>query len=710
MGLPISTEHIELADSVRNVLSERGAIGAARTTIDSGKTSVPFWRDLVSLGWLGLHLPEQYGGQGFGTAELAVVLEELGRAVAPGGFLPTVIASELVRLTGTDEQRAALLPELCAGEVTAAVGFGGELTVDSDGAVSGAGGALLGGGSAGIFVLRSDADVVLVRRGPGVEVEVVGGIDGTRPAVRVSCSAASAVAVLPNAFDTLRAVAQTFAAAEAAGGARACTEAAVEYAKTRSQFGRTIGSFQAVKHLCANMFVDTEVATAAAWDASRADLASAEGRFAAAVAADQATGAFARSAQRNIQVHGGIGFTWEHDAHLFLRRAYLLQAMFGHDAARQVARLAIDGVHRPPSLELPVDADTFRRGARAFRDQYLVTQADKRTSLLARSGYAFPHWPVPYGRSAGPVEQLVIEEELAVIPKLDLGIGNWIVPTLLQQGTDEQIDRWIWASLDGDIRWCQLFSEPGAGSDAAAISTRGVRTDGGWLVTGQKVWTSDAQNCNRGLATVRTNKDAPKHAGVSMLVIDLESEGVEIRPLRDITGDATFNEVFLDNVFVPDADVVGAVDEGWKVARATLGNERVTIGGGVAEFVDLDVAVRAVADAEKATDTELLGKVGHLVAERQAMRMLSLRLAARAVSGAGPGPEGNVTKLLSGEHQQRVADLLLQVGGADGVLSGTADLHQGVLFVRGLTIAGGTSEVVRNQIAERVLGLPREKL
>ncbi|OZG28851.1 alkylation response protein AidB-like acyl-CoA dehydrogenase [Williamsia limnetica] len=710
MGLPISTEHIELAESVRKVLSDRGAIGAARTTTDTGCTTVPFWKDLVSLGWLGLHIPEQYGGQGFGTAELAVVLEELGRAVAPGDFLPTVIASELIRLAGSEDQRTALLPELSAGEVTAAIGLGGDITVDADGAVGGAGGALLGGGSAEVFVLRSEADVVLVRRGRGVEVEVVVGMDGTRPSARVSCSAATPLAVLPGACATLLAVAQAFSAAEAAGGARACTEAAVAYAMTRSQFGRTIGSFQAVKHLCANMFVDTEIATAAAWDASRADLDSAEGRFAAAVAADQAIGAFAVSAQRNIQVHGGVGFTWEHDAHLLLRRAYVLRAVFGHDAARQVARLAIDGVHRPPSLELPEDADTFRRGARAFRDQYLTTPAGERVSLLARSGFAFSHWPAPYGRSAGPVEQLVIEEELAVIPKLDLGIGNWIVPTLLQQGTDEQIDRWIWSSLDGDIRWCQLFSEPGAGSDAAAISTRGVRTEGGWLVTGQKVWTSDAQNCNRGLATVRTNKDAPKHAGVSMLVIDLESDGVEIRPLRDITGDATFNEVFLDNVFVPDADVVGAVDQGWKVARATLGNERVTIGGGVAEFVDLDVAVQAVAGAEKVTDTELLSRVGHLVAERQAMRMLSLRLAARAVSGAGPGPEGNVTKLLAGEHQQRVADLLLQVGGAEWALGGTADVHEGVLFVRGLTIAGGTSEVVRNQIAERVLGLPREKM
>ena len=184
----------------------------------------------------------------------------------------------------------------------------------------------------------------------------------------------------------------------------------------------------------------------------------------------------------------------------------------------------------------------------------------------------------------------------------------------------------------------------------------------------------------------------------------------KLRVARRPAGEATFNEVFLDNVFVPDSDVVGAVDEGWKVARATLGNERVTIGGGVAEFVELDIAVRAAADPEKATDTDLLGKVGHLVAERQAMRMLALRLAARAVSGAGPGPEGNVTKLLSGEHQQRVADLLVQVGGPEWGLAGTADLHHGVLFVRGLTIAGGTSEVVRNQIAERVLGLPREKL
>ena len=718
-GLAIGEEHRQLAETARAVLAGRDAAGAARAALDGAALNgamsdsrtppVPaFWKDAVNLGWLGLHIAGEHGGQGFGLPELAVVVEQLGRVVAPGAFVPTALALALIEECGAPEDQARLLPELLGGASPAAVGLPADLRWQAGGLLAGTS-LVPDGRGAEMLLLPVAEDLAVLRPGPAMTVEPGRGIDPARGSARVTCAAAAPEAVLRGGARTAVILARTLAAAEAAGGARACTEAAVAYAKERVQFGRPIGSFQAVKHMCANMLVAAELATAAAWDAARAGTRGEEAEFAAAVAADVALEAFVRCAELNIQVHGGIGFTWEHDAHLYLRRALALRGTAG-DAALDVARLALAGVDRRPALDLPPEAEAYRAQVRAFLEEYRRAPENRRRSLLVRSGYAFPHWPEPYGRGAGPVEQLVVEQELTGVRRPELGIGTWVLPTLLRHGLPGQIDRWLWPSLDGELRWCQLFSEPAAGSDAAGIATRARRVDGGWLVTGQKVWTSDAQACNRGLATVRTDPDAPKHEGITMVVIDMTSPGVVVRPLREITGEAMFNEVFLDDVFVPVDDVVAEVNAGWTVARATLANERISIGGGV-EFAPATLAVEALRASAAVGgpdgDAGLRRDVGRLVAERQAIRLLSFRNAARAVTGADPGPEGGVTKLVSGEHQQRVADVLLRIGGAGAVLDGDPALRYTVLFARALTIAGGTSEVIRTQIAERVLGLPR---
>jgi alkylation response protein AidB-like acyl-CoA dehydrogenase len=708
-GLAVSEEHQELAASARAVLADRNAIGAARSAADGAPDGLPaFWKDVVDLGWLGLHVPEQYGGQGFGVPELAVLVEELGRVVAPGPFLPTALAVAVIAGRGAPEDRTRLLPELLGGAVTAAVGLPGDLRWKAGESLVGS--CLVpGGADAQLLLLPVGAHLAVLRPGSAVTVAPAHGIDATRRPTRVTCSGAVPEALLRDGAPMAGILGRTLAAAEAAGGARACTEAAVAYAKDREQFGRPVGSFQAVKHMCANMLVAAELATATAWDAARAGTAGGEAQLAAAVAAEVAIDAYVRCAELNIQVHGGIGFTWEHDAHLYLRRALSLRATAG-SPAKDVARLTLAGAHRAAALDLPQEAAAFRQQVREFRTSWLQAPPDRRPGLLTRSGYAFPHWPAPYGRDAGPVEQLVIEQELAGTERPELGIGTWILPTLLRHGTWEQLDRWAWPSLDGELRWCQLFSEPGAGSDAASVTTRATRVEAGWRVSGQKVWTSDAQSANRGLATVRTSPDAPKHKGISMLVIDMTAPGVTVRPLREITGEAMFNEVFLDDVFVPDADLVGEVNAGWTVARATLANERISIGAGEVEFCPVTLAVdalRARGDAE-GTDSGLLRDLGRLVAEKQAMRLLGVRTAALAVAGADPGPEGSLAKLLSGEHQQRVADLLARIGGPELALDGDPAVQYALLFSRGLTIAGGTSEIIRTQIAERVLGLPRD--
>ena len=570
---------------------------------------------------------------------------------------------------------------------------------------------MLGGQHADVVLVPHGEDIAIVDTA-AVDRSAIDNLDPTRRAIRLDDSLNLAAAdTIPGAAPGAVAIARSLAAAEAAGGAAATLAMALDYAKVREQFGRTIGSFQAVKHHLANMAVDAELAAAVAWDAARAAGRGQQGRLAGAVAATQALPAFIRNAEKNIQILGGIGFTWEHDAHIHLRRAWALSTLFSGDAAADVTALVTDGATANVGIELPEEAEQFRTEARDFKATYEALPAGDRLAALIESGYCMPHWPRPFGRAASAVEQLVIDEELPDVERPALGIGTWVLLTLIQHGSEDQIERWIRPSLDGDYYWCQLFSEPNAGSDAAAIQTRATRVDGGWLVTGQKVWTSGAQDSNMGLATVRTDPDAPKHAGVSTFAIDMTAKGVEVRPLREITGEALFNEVFFDEVFVPDDDVVGEINGGWTVARATLGNERVSIGGNAGGRDELDEAemvelVQRYAPGDRAVAIDF----GQTIAESHAMSALNLRQVLRAVIGAGPGPEGAITKLLSAEHAQRVSSLALRVAGEAGIADGEPRAQFHYLFDRCLTIAGGTSEIVRNIISERILGLPRDPL
>ena len=715
MTLALTEDHRSLADVARALLADRGALAAARELLEAADEKLPaFWDELCTLGWPGLHIPESLGGQGFGLLELAIVVEELGRVVAPGPFLPTVWASATIVAGGGGADHPGLVGDLAAGRTIGAVGLGGSLDLHSDGTVHGDAGLVLGGGLADVLVVRvGGAVAVLDVTSTGVTVTRCASLDPTRRVASVACAGVTPVAVLHGAVAAAAGIGATLAAAEAAGAARACTETAAAYAAQREQFGRVIGSFQAVKHHCANMLVDSELAAAVAWDAARTAGSDATAELAASIAVTQALPAFRRCAEKAIQVLGGIGYTWEHDAHLYLRRAASLAALFGADgdAPRDVVRRTADGQRPRLAVELPAEAAGHRADARAFRDRYDALPRAERRAALIDSGYMMAHWPPPWGRGADVVEQLVIEEELAGVEAPNLGIGTWVVLTLIQQGTPDQLERWVRPSLEGTLRWCQLFSEPNAGSDAAAIQTRAVRTDGGWIVNGQKVWTSGAHESNWGLATVRTDPEARKHAGVTTLAIDMRAPGVEVRPLRELTGETLFNEVFFDDVFVPDDDVVGEVNQGWTVARATLGNERVSIGGNKGgmrsvEAVDLVDLAERYAPGDGAVTVE----IGVAIAEAHAMAALNLRMIARALAGAGPGPEGNVSKLLSAEHAQRVAGLGLRILGPAGVSGVEPALARDYLFARCLTIAGGTSEIVRNLIAERILGLPRDPL
>jgi 3-oxochol-4-en-24-oyl-CoA dehydrogenase len=716
MSIALTEDHRALGDVASAFLAAHAATASARATIEADAESVPpFWEELATLGWTGLHLPEQFGGSGYGFAELVVVVEELAKVVTPGPFLATTWASAVINVAGTPAQRAAWLPGLADGTAIGAVGLSGSLQRSAHGVLSGDAGLVLSGALADVLLLSVGDDLAIVRRASAIATARAS-LDGSRRLAGIRADGVvvdDADLIVGGAVVALT-IGRLLASAEAAGGARACVDMAVAYAKVREQFGRTIGSFQAIKHHCANMLVDAELSAAVAWDSARAGAIGKQAELTAALAATQSLPAYRRSAEKNIQILGGIGYTWEHDAHLHLRRASVLAALFGGDrqAPLDVTALMGDGVATNVSLDLPPEAESFRADAVAFRRTYeALPSGSQRHRALVDSGYFVPHWPKPWGRGAGAVEQLVIEEELGGVEQPELGIGTWVLLTLVQHGTADQIERWIRPSLDGELVWCQLFSEPNAGSDAAAISTKATRVDGGWLVNGQKVWTSGAHHCNRGLATVRTDPQASKHAGVSTFVIDMHADGVEVRPLTELTGENLFNEVFFDDVFVPDDDVVGEINQGWKVARATLGNERVSIGGNRGR-VDVMTAAALVQMAAhyQPGDTATLVEVGQVAAEEHAMTALNLRHVARAVIGGPPGAEGNVTKLLSAEHAQRASALGMRIGGTEAIAGGEPAVQHRYLFSRCLTIAGGTSEIVRNVIAERLLGLPRDPL
>jgi len=290
-------------------------------------------------------------------------------------------------------------------------------------------------------------------------------------------------------------------------------------------------------------------------------------------------------------------------------------------------------------------------------------------------------------------------------------VGAWALPNLIVYGTEQQRERWIMPTLRGEITWCQLFSEPGAGSDLASLSTRAARVEGGWVLTGQKVWTSMAAQADWGICLARTDPGKPKHDGISCFMVDMKTPGIDVRPLRELTGQAMFNEVFLDDVFVPEDCLVGQENDGWRCARTTLANERVymgasnTIGGGV-------VGVLAALDARGLRDDTLaLAEAGCLVATGHALAVLGYRMTLQALAGADPsGSEAAVRKLLGVAHDQKVQEVGFTLMGADAaVLAGeAAGWTQSFLFNRCLTIAGGTTDIQRNVIAERLLGLPRD--
>lgn len=705
VSAPGTDEQFAARELVRDWASASGSIGAVRA-VEQGSPDA--WRapydKLAQLGIFGVAVPEDLGGAGGGVEDLCAMVDEAAAALVPGPVAPTALATLLL----TDE---SLLDGLMAGTRTAAVALRSDIVLDGETA-SGSAGFVLGGLPDAVLLLPAgERWIVVDASADGVAVEPLAATDFSRPLARVTLTSA-AVTVLDVDGERVVDLAATVLAAEAAGLARWMLDTAVDYAKVREQFGKPIGSFQAVKHMCAEMLLRTQQIAVAAADAARAVSDADAAQLSIAVAVASAIGIEAEkvNARDCIQVLGGIGITWEHDAHLYMRRAYANAQFLGGKSLwlRRSAQLTRAGVRRQLHVDVTEGEDIRAEIAATVADIAALPE-EKRQKALAETGLMAPHWPKPYGRAASPAQQLVIDQELekAGVVRPDISIGWWAAPTILGHGTPEQIDRFIPGTLDGDVYWCQLFSEPGAGSDLAALRTKAVRAEvdgvSGWKLTGQKVWTSNAHRADWGICLARTNPDAPKHKGITYFLVDMKAAGIDIRPLREITGEALFNEVFFDDLFVPDDMVVGPVDGGWPLARTTLANERVAIATGGA----LDKGMEHLLDVLGGDDIDSADadRLGVLISAAQVGALLDQLIAEMAVGGHDPGAPSSVRKLIGVRYRQNLAETIMDSYDGSGIVD-SPDVRY-FLNTRCLSIAGGTEQILLTLAGERLLGLPR---
>ncbi|MFI5780054.1 acyl-CoA dehydrogenase family protein [Nocardia sp. NPDC051570] len=711
MSIATTDEHKAVQESMRGWAASIRPIATMRNgTPDHWRI---YWPSLAGLGIFRVAVPEVAGGAGGSVGDLAVLIEQAAHDLVGGPVLATALAG-LVTAGALDEDAPC---GVALGDPVALSANATELTGTWDTVLGAAEGAAI------LVPVERDRWCLVPPNTDGLRIEPSTPLDASTPLARVACTG---VPITPDQlFETSYDVTDllaTLVAAEAAGIAAWCLETATAYAKVREQFGRKIGQFQAVKHLCAWMLCRTELIRAVAADAAAAvDARTDELPLAAAIAMTIALDAAVETAKDCIQVLGGIGFTWEHDAHLYLRRAVALRQLLGGSARwrARVAELVCRGERRTVGMDLGFDEGPAAAawdavgldGAGAAElaadlARIAALPPERQRDALVDNGLLAPHWPRPYGRGAGPILRTLIDEQVrrAGITVPDIQIGNWAVPTLLQYGTPEQIERFVDPTLRGAAIWCQLFSEPDAGSDLAALRTTATRTEGGWRLRGQKVWTSLANVANWAICLARTDGSVPKHRGISYFLVDMTIPGIEVRPLVQITGEARFSEVFLDDVFVPDDCLVGELGAGWKIARSTLSSERVAMGGsGIGDELErlIDIAPTRGPGAELIAD-----RLGALVSDAVAGLLLETRAAQRMLAGVDPGPQSSVRKLVGVRHRQQVAEFAVELAGVAGAQE--SDVVKEFLLTRCLSIAGGTEQILLTVAGERILGLPRE--
>lgn len=745
MTLGLTAEQQQLSDAAQQFAARHAPIGATRENFQAlaaGKLP-QWWEALVDNGFHAVHLPEHLGGQGGRLIDCACVLEAAAKALLPGPLLPTVTAGAVALLADTTPAADALLRRLAAGAPAAVILPGnGEFRARPDGPdwlVSGVSDVTAGVCSAQvILVAASDPgnEVVWALIDPenggdpendSAATEPEDGTDIVTDVGRLRLTDHAAAGVLTGIDpDRAECVAAALVAATTAGITQWCVEAVTAHLRIREQFGKVIGTFQALQHSAAMLLINSELATAAAWDAVRAaDESLDQHRIAAAGAAVIAISPAPDLVLDALTMFGAIGFTWEHDVHLYWRRAISLAASIGpaNRWARRLGRLTCIQ-QRDMSVNLG-DADaefraqvahTLDAAMKLSNDQpgrqgdYEDFKTGPQRTLIAEAGLIAPHWPKPWGLDAGPLRQLIIDDEFAKRPELvrpSLGIAEWILPSVLKAAPKDLQDKLIPPTQRGEIAWCQLFSEPGAGSDLAALATRATKVDGGWKINGHKIWTSVAHRADFGALLARTDPAASKHRGIGYFILDMRTPGIEIQPIKTATGEAHFNEVFLTDVFIPDHMLLGDPVGGWNLAIATMAEERSAISGYV-KF-DRAAALRRLASEPGPDRDDALRALGELDAYTNSIKALGVRETIRLLDGQPSGPASSIAKVAMNVLLRRTFEATLQLTGR---LAMVADSDPAIvepyLHLPAELIGGGTREIQLNIIAQMILGLPRK--
>jgi 3-oxochol-4-en-24-oyl-CoA dehydrogenase len=741
MTLGLTPEQQQLSDAVGQFARRHAPVAATRDHFDALAAGqlLPWWDELVANGFHAVHLPENLGGQGGRLMDSACVLEAAGKALLPGPLLPTVTAGAVALLADPTPAAESLLRDLASGLPAAVVlpddgDF--QARIDSNGwLVTGRSNVTAGACSARVILVGArtpDGDVIWVPVDTGRPTATVESVDGTDLVTDAGILQLDGHRVADSGVltgigpDRAECVTVGLLASMTAGIAQWCVEAVAAHLRIREQFGKVIGTFQALQHNAAMLLVNSELATAAAWDAVRAvDEPLDQNRLAATAAAVIAISPMPDLVLDALTMFGAIGFTWEHELHLYWRRAISLASSIGpaNRFARRLGQLTVTQ-ERDMSVNLGDAeaefrswvAETLDAALKLHNDQpgrqgdYDYFAAGPQRTAIAEAGLIAPHWPPPWGIDAGPLRQLIIDDEFAKRPDLarpSLGIAEWILPSVLRAASKDLQEQLIPSTQRGEIAWCQLFSEPGAGSDLAALTTRATKVDGGWNINGHKIWTSAAHRADFGALLARTDPTASKHRGIGYFIVDMRSPGIAIQPIKMATGDAHFNEVFLTDVFIPDDMLLGGAGEGWSLAIATMAEERSAISGYV-KF-DRATALREIAAKPGPDRDDALRALGELDAYTNAIKALGVRETIRLLDGQPSGPASSIAKVAMNVLLRRTFQATLQLTGR---LAMVADSDPAIvepyLHLPAELIGGGTREIQLNIIAQMILGLPRK--
>jgi alkylation response protein AidB-like acyl-CoA dehydrogenase len=741
MTLGVTPEQQDLSDAVGQFAGRHAPIAATRDSFDAlAAGRLPGWWDaLVASGFHAVHVPEHLGGEGGRLIDVACVLESAGKALLPGPLLPTVTAGAVALLAHPTPTAESLVRDLASGLPAAVVlPDGGDFQARADGQrwlLSGASEVTVGVCSARVILVCARTEhgelvwALVDSKKPTAAVESIHGTDLVTDVgiLRLNeyCAAESNVLTGIDA-DRAQCIALGLVASMTVGIAQWCVEAVTAHLRIREQFGTVIGTFQALQHNAAMLLVNSELATAAAWDAVRAaDESLDQLRLAAAGAAVIAVAPMPDLVLDALTMFGAVGFTWEHDLHLYWRRATSLAASIGPASrwARRLGHLTCTQ-QRDMSVDLGEAESEFRARVAEALDAALTLRNDQpgrqgdyehfetgpQRTLIAEAGLIAPHWPPPWGLDAGPLQQLIIDEEFDKRPTLvrpSLGIAEWILPSVLRAAPKDLQERLIPPTQRGEMAWCQLFSEPGAGSDLASLTTRATKVDGGWNINGHKIWTSAAHRADFGALLARTDPTASKHRGIGYFIVDMRSPGIEIQPIKQVTGEAHFNEVFLSDVFVPDDMLLGEPTDGWNLAIATMAEERSAISGYV-KF-DRAAALRQLASKSGPEREDALRMLGELDAYTNAIKALGVRETIRLLDGQASGPASSIAKVAMNVLLRRTFKATLELTGRTAMVADTDPaIVEPYLHLPAELLGGGTREIQLNIIAQMILGLPRK--